>query len=115
MKKIVIFGCGGHSRGSVADVLLALDPHLSLVFVDENAKPGEEIFNFPVVQQVTQEVDGAIFFAIGDNGKRKQLFQQFLGRSIINIISPLSHKSYSAQMRHGIFVGNFCHIGPYER
>jgi len=108
--KIVIFGCGGHSR-SVADVFLSVQPEADLVFIDANARDGEEIFGFDVCRNypLTNE---AIFLAIGDNTERKQLLESLGEEQLISIISGSAHLGRGTHVGAGCFVGNFCHVGP---
>jgi len=108
--KIVIFGCGGHSR-SVADVILRTSPHVSLIFVDGNAQEGEKIYGFKTCQNY-QLTDESFFLAIGDNLSRKNKFEELGGKSPISIISDSAHKGHQSTIESGCFVGNFCHIGP---
>jgi len=110
-RKIVIFGCGGHSR-SVADVLLPKNPKENLVFVDYNAQDYEKIYGFEVKQQYTfNDEDEAIFLAIGDNELRKEKFEA-VGKKLITIISDTAHIGHCSSIGPGCFVGNFCHVGP---
>jgi len=108
--EILLFGCGGHSR-SVADIVLSVNPNLSLIFVDENAHLDEKIYGFDVQRDY---IVGSkqIFFAIGDNGKRKKKLQEIGMQNLITVIAPTSHKGQRSTIAKGCFVGNFCHIGP---
>jgi UDP-N-acetylbacillosamine N-acetyltransferase len=108
--RIVIFGCGGHSR-SVVDVLLSVQPDASLVFVDANAGDGEQIFGFNVCRDYPLGSE-PIFLAIGDNAERKKLLGTLGDRQLISIVSNTAHLGQRSQIAPGCFVGNFCHIGP---
>lgn len=109
-EQTILYGCGGHSR-SVADILVGTDPAMSIVFVDGNARPAECIFGFPVVS--TYELGTHdYFFAIGDNQKRKDIFERLGVDHLISILSPRAYISSRASIGTGCFVGNFCHIGP---
>jgi UDP-N-acetylbacillosamine N-acetyltransferase len=108
--KVVIFGCGGHSR-SVSDVLLEANPGAELVFVDEQARPDERIRGFAV--RPRHEHHGEkLFFAIGDNRRRSALFSEHRGHDIISVISVHARVSTTARIGRGCFLGNGCHIGP---
>jgi len=113
-ERVIIWGCGGHSR-SVVDVLLASRPSVELVFVDENAKDGELLYGFPVLREY--QLDNEPFFlAIGDNQSRKQHLEQCNDTDrLISIISPNAHLGHRSMVAAGCFVGNFCHIGPEAR
>ena len=109
-RKIVIWGCGGHSR-SVADVILFNEPAAILVFIDDFARRDEEIFGFPVVKNFPAEPYHC-FLAIGDNARRKKRFD-LVGRS--NLISVVSDNAYigrNCKIDIGCFVAHSCHIGP---
>jgi len=108
--KIVIFGCGGHSR-SVTDVLLSIYPEASLVFVDDNARDGEQIYGFNVYRGYVLN-DEHVFLAIGNNEARKMKLEEIGEKNLITVISDNSHRGHSATVEVGCFVGNFCHIGP---
>lgn len=110
-EKIVLFGCGGHSR-SVADILLANNQNVSLVFIDPNARKNETIYGFPVIKEYSK-CDNPIFFAIGDNIGRKNKMEE-LGHvnNLISIVSRMAHIGHDVHLSLGCFVGNFSHIGP---
>jgi len=112
-KKIVIFGCGGHSR-SVADIALANNPDVLIVFVDVNAKDGETIYGFTVVKEYSDD-SLPVFIAIGDNKNRKQKFEGLDGVTFASIVSSNAHIGRGAVLGEGCFVGNYCHIGPEVR
>jgi len=112
-EKIVIFGCGGHSR-SVVDILLSNTKDINLIFVDENAREGEQLFGFPIYKHYDIS-DEKIFICIGDNYKRSQIFNLYLKKEIINIISKKTHLGFGTQIGKGCFIGNFVHLGPFVR
>lgn len=108
--KIVIFGCGGHSR-SVVSVLLACDPRAKLLFVDSNAKLNEKLYGFDVVLETFLQ-DEKCFFAIGDNAARKAKYDLIGTSNLISILSTQASIGFQARIGKGVFIGNFCHIGP---
>ncbi len=108
--KIVIFGCGGHSR-SVTDVLLSIRPQADVVFVDSNARPGEKLYGFDIRGEY-ELGDEQVFLAIGDNEARKRQLESIEGRNLISIIAASAHLGHRSTIEAGCFVGNFCHIGP---
>ncbi len=111
MNKYIIFGCGGHAR-SVADVLLFNEPDANITFIDSNAREGETIYNFPVLESynITNE---KVFVAIGDNIKRVQLLNKYK-YNLVNIIAKDSYigKDSSISSDAGIFIGHRAYIGP---
>ena len=109
-RKIVMFGCGGHSR-SVTDIILLRNPQAELVFVDDNARVNEKIYEFNVYREYTLGGE-YVFFAIGDNKSRKNKFAEIGENNLISIISPTAHLGFHSNIGKGCFVGNFCHIGP---
>jgi UDP-N-acetylbacillosamine N-acetyltransferase len=109
-KKIVIFGCGGHSR-SVSDVILMNDSLTELVFVDAQAHDKEKLFEFDVVK--TPPIgEYSYFIAIGDNYKRKEKYEEIGEGRLISVISNKAHIGRHSSVGNGCFIGNFCHIGP---
>lgn len=113
--KVVILGCGGHAR-SVADVLLDLRADVTLVFVDENARPGERILGRVVHPyadlQRPELLDHAVVPAAGDNARRHALFAMFPDRNMISVVSRRAYVSGFATVGRGCFVGNYAHVGP---
>lgn len=109
-KELVIFGCGGHSR-SVADIILASQPLVSLSFVDPYARENETIYGFPVIKEFVIG-DSPVFIAIGDNAGRKEKIEELGDVNLISVISEKAHVGYKAIISAGCFVGNYCHIGP---
>jgi sugar O-acyltransferase (sialic acid O-acetyltransferase NeuD family) len=108
--RILIFGCGGHSR-SVASVLLASDASADLVFVDPRARPGEKIYGFAVVSDPPLE-ESRYFFALGDNSARKEQYDKIGAARLISIVSSHACIGHEVRFGKGLFIGNFCHIGP---
>ncbi len=112
--EIVIFGCGGHGR-SVGDILLLNNPEAKLLFVDQAAKPSEMVLGFSVVKEIPQNKSYDAIVGIGNNLKRKEIFEKLVEDHRVNIISVISretHKGCSSWIGQGCFIGNFCHIGP---
>lgn len=113
-KKIVIMGFGGHAR-SVADVALACS-YTELIFVDENARPGEHFLNH-VVMNSLDELEGLrcdAFAASGDAMKRRQqcLALEAAGFPLVSLIAPSATICIGSSIALGCFVGHHAHIGP---
>ena len=109
MKEIIIYGCGGHSR-SVADVILFNEPEARLVFVDDSARENEEIFGFKVVKSFPQKQHNC-FLAIGDNTKRKKIYDEMKEANLISVVSKQAYLGHSCKIGIGCFLGHFCHVG----
>lgn len=115
--KIIIFGCGGHAR-SVADVILFNNPGADLIFVDQSARKNESIFGFDVLRKLSFDRCYSCIVGIGDNRKRKMVFDKVNSINDLKILSVVSKTSYvghEAEIGKGCFVGNFCHIGPHVK
>lgn len=110
LNKIIIFGCGGHSR-SILDVLLDNDENIDLAFADPNAEKDEKINGFSVFKKYEICCE-KIFFAIGDNAKRDELYRSYQNENIISIVSNRAYLSKTSKIGRGCFIGNHCHIGP---
>ena len=109
-RKIVIGGCGGHSR-SVADVILFNEPEAMLVFVDDFALENEKIFGFSVENNFPINLQNCIL-AIGDNAKRKKIFDVVGTLNLISVVSKKAYIGHNCKIDIGCFVAHSCHIGP---
>lgn len=115
--KLIIFGCGGHAR-AVLDVVLYNGDYTSIAFVDENAREGEKILNFPVVKEYDIRGGEAVFVAIGDNKKRITLgasLEKLHPKNLVSIVSKRAHIGESATIGKGVFVAHNTHIGIGSR
>jgi len=108
--KVIMFGCGGHSR-SVVDTLLSVYQDVELVFVDNNAGDNEHRYGFPVLNRVPAG-EWSYFIAIGDNEQRKNKFLEIGERNLITISSNRAYVSARSKIGSGCFIGNFSHVGP---
>ncbi len=109
-RSLTIYGCGGHAR-SVADIVLANGSYDTIVFVDENARDRETLYGFDVLRSPAGE-NTPCFPAIGDNAKRKAKLEAIGEELLVSIISRTAHIGLGAKLGNGVFVGNYCHIGP---
>lgn len=112
-KQVLIYGCGGHSR-AITDVLISCYEDITITYIDESAKDGETLFGFPVFRKV-QKSETPIFFAIGDNQKRKDKYEQIGSDRLISICSPKAHIALGSELGKGVFIGNFAHVGPQAK
>lgn len=115
MKKqqLIILGFGGHAR-SVADVALACG-YSSLLFVDSNAREGENFLGHPVFAELDLLAQGCdVFPGAGDNIRRQQQCREItlLGLTPAKLISPLASIGVGSSIEAGCFVGHHAHIGP---
>jgi len=104
---LVIIGCGGHAR-SAADVYLLNNPNSDIIFIDENAKDGEQILGFPVFKNynITSE---SVFIAIGDNKKRAELTKKY--SNLCSIISKTAYIGREVKIGNGVLIAHNTHIG----
>ncbi|MBD5397986.1 acetyltransferase [bacterium] len=108
-KKYVIVGCGGHAK-SVADVILFNEPDADIIFLDDNAKQGEEIFSFPVVANYNVDNEKVIL-GIGDNNLRRVMYDKFQS-NLATIISNDVYQGKDSSAGYGTFIAHNAHIGP---
>jgi len=113
MRRLALLGCGGHAR-SVADVALTAGFE-TLLFVDENANPGESILGFPVQFLMPGPSEGWDYMpCAGDNRRRLAQIRQ-LGAAdlpLATVISPRATIGTRATLDSGCFVGHQAHVGP---
>lgn len=106
MKKIYLLGAGSHAK-SVSDVLKSTYKDVKIVLVDNRSGAGDMQQN-----ELSSKSEGTIFVTIGDNVVRRRVFEKFTAYKFANVVSFLSYVSLDAKLGKGIFVGNFCHVGP---
>jgi len=111
MNKLVIYGCGGHSR-SVADVILFNNPGEILTFVDDRAQSLENIFGFEVCKEYKVTKEDRCFLAVGDNLKRRERFNEIPVASLISVISKKAYIGFDSKIGIGCFLAHSCHLGP---
>ena len=87
VSSLVIYGCGGHAR-SVADVALS-NGIRHLIFVDEQARKDEKIFNFDVIKKYEKKDHDSCIVAIGDNRERSNVYDVY--KKNIVVISLVSY------------------------
>lgn len=110
---LVILGFGGHAR-SVAEVALDLGIQ-HLVFVDDNAREGEQFNSFQVVTSVPETRGiGAFMLAIGDNVKRRLAFDVLASgnKLIYTLASKNAYVGIGVEICSGTFVAYGAYIGP---
>ncbi len=105
--KVVIFGCGGHAR-SAADIYLLNNIGAELIFVDEMAKDGEQIFGFPTLKDY-KLTDEDVFVAIGDNYRREKFCNK--QKQLCSIISKNAYIGKHVEIGKGVLIAHHSHIG----
>lgn len=109
---LCILGFGGHAR-SVADIALAAGID-DLVFVDANARPGENFAGFPALSSFEQLPAGrtlAYFPALGDNVLRQQLVGD-ASLPFTTLISPTASIGRLSVVHVASLVAHHAHVGP---
>ena len=116
MRKLFIFGTGGHCK-QVIDIFNKNNTPIT-GFFDDFKEKGETFYH---KYTITDKINNAknyitqsdvLFCAIGDNNIRKHVYTQFREFEFINCISPLSNISPTVIMGNGNYVGHFCNIMP---
>ncbi len=115
-RNLVLIGCGGHAR-SVADVALAAG-YTDLFFVDENAREGEGILDFPVFSRPRSEHGNWLYIACAGNAAQRlaqirELEEKHL--TLATIVSPSATIGRGAAVALGCFIGHHAHVGPLTR
>lgn len=116
-KGLVILGFGGHAR-SVADVALSAGFN-SLLFIDENAKEGENFLGFKLQREYCGALpDGWECMPASGNNPRRQEQVQFVwsvGWPLASVVSTRATIGAGAEISPGCFVGHHAHIGPMAK
>jgi len=116
-KGLLILGFGGHAR-SVADVALSAGAE-QLLFVDEQARVGEEFLGFSVLREFSGPLPKgwACLSATGNNQKRKRQLEQAVsaGWPLTSVLSPRATIGVGASISPGCFVAHHAHIGPMAK
>ncbi|WP_420473094.1 NeuD/PglB/VioB family sugar acetyltransferase [Noviherbaspirillum sp. ST9] len=116
-KGLLILGFGGHAR-SVADVALAAGVE-ELLFVDANAREGENFLGHRVVREFTGKLPEhwACLPAAGDNERRQNQLAEVTERGwvLATLIAPGASIGAGASIGEGSFVARHAHVGPMAR
>lgn len=107
MKRLLIIGTGGHGR-SVAEAVLLRNDYALTGFLDDAAKPGQRVWDWPVWGDTTalsayqNQVD-AVFVAIGNNALREALHQRVRAHGLVlaTVIHPAATVSIRAEVGQG--------------
>lgn len=111
MDEVRIIGCGGHAR-SVADVLLDSASVTRVIFVDKNAKSGEQIFGMPVRVCIEPEFSGFVVMALGNNQLRHASFLELSKNRFLSVISRRAYLGRECEVGKAVFIAHGAHVGP---
>lgn len=112
--KVAIFGCGGHAR-SIINVIHQIYELQEIILVDENVQIGEVILGCNTEQKYDLCDKDAFIVGIGDNDKRKNLYQKLKQKRkgyCISVVSPNSSIGIDTEIGQGTFVATNTYIGP---
>jgi len=111
---LLIFGFGGHAR-AVADVATSIGIG-RMVFIDPNAKSGEQLFGEPVLMSWDGPLEAGwqAFSAAGDNSARQKHLEKFRfsGWGIATLVAPNASIGTGAVIGEGSLVCSLAHVGP---
>lgn len=117
MKDLIIIGSGGHCR-SVISIAKLLASWSTIRIADLDFKNQEEFIMGVKVTSLNEclkrnKDNLEIFTAIGDNQKRKIIYNGLSneGYKFINLIHPKSFIDQSAHIGNGNYIGQFSNIG----
>lgn len=110
---MVLFGCGGHSRSVISSFRESSDEQI--ILVDEKACTNEIILGCKAVTTYNLSEDDKLFIAIGDNSKRRKIYE-FLSdeqkEQLIIICSQTAIIREAVSIGKGTFVSGNVYIGP---
>lgn len=112
--KLIIFGCGGHAR-SVMNTITDNGEAADIVLVDDNAALNEKIMGFSVVRSYELTEGNSYIVAVGDNTKRKMIYEGIINRSAgspTSIVSRLAHIGQDAVIGNGTIIAPYAYVGP---
>lgn len=111
MKKLLIFGAGGHSKVCI-ETALSAGYTIEAIFDDDNSKEGETFLDIPIVggtEKLLKEYPPdsyELFIAIGNNRMRMEKYE-FLkdrGYSFAKLIHPFSFISKTAEIGDNVLI-----------
>lgn len=111
---LFIYGCGGHAR-SVVNVIHETSGIENIILVDENAQKEEIILGCRTESGHDLKEKEAFIVAVGDNGRRKKIYEELRKEHngyCISIISKYASIGMDAKIGNGIFIAQNAYIGP---
>lgn len=113
-ERIVLFGCGGHAR-SVINVITKINKTIEVLLVDESAQENEIILGCMTKPCYQLDIQDKYLIAVGDNQKRKTIYETILlGKrgNNISIVSSDASIGVGTSIGKGTFVAPNAYIGP---
>ena len=116
---LIIVGAGGHAV-SVANVAISAG-YSVLSFVDNN-KVGQQLIGFPIISEKVSKSGSSEYdyvIAIGDNSKRKRIYEEFISDLPNANFPSLIHQSavigINSQIEEGSVIMPNSNIGPNSK
>lgn len=112
--KLYIMGCGGHAR-SILNVVKTNAEEVTVVLVDENALENETIMECCVVSDHKFQKGDKVIVAIGNNVKRRKVFDDLICKEEIDIATIVSNTAtigIGVKLGKGCFVSANAYLGP---
>ncbi len=118
MKRLVIFGAGGHGA-VVADAAMSMNRWSEILFVDDDPALGPSVLGHSVIVgpgnwAVLNQDDVEFVVAIGNNAKRLALIDDIERQNaeLATVIHPSAVISRFAELKHGVVVCASAVINP---
>lgn len=112
--RVILYGCGGHAR-SMINVFREISTEIDLILVDSRALDGESILGCQVERDYRIDENDGYIIAIGDNQKRRQIYEQMQSYHIghcISLISMSANLGIASKIGEGTFIAPEVYIGP---
>ena len=116
---LIIVGTGGHAV-SVANVAIS-NGYSVISFVDDN-KVGQQLMEMPVISEEVSKSGSSQYnyaIAIGDNAKRKRVYEEFISDLPNANFPSLIHQSavigINSQIEEGVVIMPNSNIGPNSK
>lgn len=111
----VVFGCGGHAR-SIVDVLVDNQYSNPILIIDDNAEDGETLYSYEVGRIYEAKKNDEVFFAIGDNLKRKTIYENYVvsngEENVMTVVAKDAYIGLDVQIGKGTYVAHNAFLGP---
>ena len=111
---MILIGAGSHSK-QIYDILILKKIKIIGIYDDIYDINNEKYFyDYKIKGKIYEIKDKSIplFCGIGDNNKRKEIFEKYVDYNWVNIIHPQSHISSTSKLGKGNYIGYNCYIGP---
>ena len=105
MKEMLVLGAGGHAR-AVIDVCLRQGIKVKACVDFEFKGQSESIFGIAVIgPEILYDWKGEVILAVGENNKRKEVFEANDSLNWVNVIDGSASISENANLGKGVFIG----------